>query len=44
MNEQNNLLLSIPEPGSIMLLGIGLAALGGITRRRSATTALRAMA
>lgn len=35
MEERNNLLLQIPEPGSLLLLGIGLAALGGITRRRT---------
>ncbi len=41
MNEQDNVLL-VPEPGSIMLLGIGLAALGGFTRRRSMRPALPA--
>ncbi len=41
MTEQDNLLL-VPEPGSIMLLGIGLAALGGVTRRRSIRPALPA--
>ncbi len=42
MNENDSLLLNIPEPGSIMLLGIGLAALGGFTRRRSISPALPA--
>jgi hypothetical protein len=42
MTEKDDLLLNIPEPGSIMLLGIGLAALGGITRRRRVITALPA--
>jgi hypothetical protein len=41
MNERDDLLL-VPEPGSIMLLGIGLAALGGFTRRRSMRPALPA--
>lgn len=40
MEERNNLLLTqIPEPGSLLLLGVGLAALGGITRRRAAPVA-----
>ncbi len=42
MNENDNLLLNIPEPGSILLFGIGLAALGGMTRRRSISPALPA--
>ncbi len=42
MNENDNLLLNIPEPGSILLFGIGLAALGGFTRRRSISPALPA--
>ncbi|MDC8756179.1 EDSAP-1 family PEP-CTERM protein [Janthinobacterium fluminis] len=40
MRETVNLqLVSLPEPGSILLLGIGLAALGLTTRRRSFVTA-----
>ncbi len=42
MTEKDDLSLNIPEPGSIMLLGIGLAALGGFTRRRSMRPALPA--
>lgn len=42
MTEKDDLLL-VPEPGSIMLFGIGLAALGGITRRRSISPALPAL-
>lgn len=42
METRDNLLLQaaeIPEPGSLLLLGIGLAALGGVTRRRTAPAA-----
>jgi hypothetical protein len=42
MSERDDLLLNIPEPGSILLFGIGLAALGGFTRRRSMRPALPA--
>ncbi len=42
MTEKDDLRL-VPEPGSIMLFGIGLAALGGITRRRSISPALPAL-
>lgn len=41
MSEKDDLLL-VPEPGSILLFGIGLAALGGFTRRRSMRPALPA--